>query len=490
MESTTRRSCVLAGRVGKAGLLALLLTAASPAFAQVQRFSDLDPYLGDAANWEPLNAARWAVMDDGGDLRYGINTTNYSERSGSRLGEYSLVKGRTYGDFVFSARVRSSEDFAVNPNADYAMLFGGQDGANYYYVMFNRSAASTQLFKVMGGVRQPALANGSYAIPDNEYHQIEVSRAGSLITVKADGAVIMQADDATFGAGRLGIGAFNDAASWDDVAIAVPATPDTSPPSTPANVAATALSLSEVAVSWSASTDDIGVAGYRVYRDAVLVASPAGTSATVNGMSGGLLYAFTVAALDAAGNASAQSAPVLVTTPLPVPAMPTISFSAVPDTIAAGQSVTMTWSSTNATSCTASDGWSGTLATSGTQAVTPSATTTYILTCTGIGGIASRSVLVTVTLLAPTVSLSASPASIDSGGSSTLSWSSTNAGSCVASGGWSGTKATSGSQAVSPSSTTTYGLSCTGSGGTGSQSATVTVAASSAITASLAPSRT
>ena len=185
----------------------LVLAAASPAFSQTQRFSELDPYLGDAANWEPLlNASRWSVVMDGGDLRYGINTTSYSELSGSRLGEYSLVKGRTYGDFVFSARVRSSEDFAANPNADHAVLFGLQDADNYYYAMFNRNAANTQLFKVVGGVRQPALANSNYAIPDNEYHPVEVSRAGSLITVKADGAVIMQANDATFGAGRVGIG--------------------------------------------------------------------------------------------------------------------------------------------------------------------------------------------------------------------------------------------------------------------------------------------
>src|SRR5688572_13518314 len=208
--------------------LSLVLAAALPAFSQTQRFSELDPYLGDAANWEPLlNASRWSVAMDGGELRYGIHTTSYAELSGSRLGEYSLVRGRTYGDFAFSARVRSSEDFAANPNADHAVLFGGQDGSNYYYVMFSRTAANTQLFKVVGGVRQPALASGNYAIPDNEYHQIEVWREGSLITVKADGALIMQASDATFGAGRVGIGAFNDAAWWDDIAIAVPAAPTT-----------------------------------------------------------------------------------------------------------------------------------------------------------------------------------------------------------------------------------------------------------------------
>ncbi|HEV8398076.1 MAG TPA: PKD domain-containing protein, partial [Vicinamibacterales bacterium] len=454
--------------------------------APTTSFSTLDPYLGDAANWEPLNASRWSVAMDGGDLRYGITTADYSELPVSRLGEYSLVKGRTYADFTFSARVRSSENFAANANADHAVVFGLQDAANYYYAMFNRNAANTQLFKVVGGVRQPALANGNYAIPDNEYHQIEVSRAGSLITVKADGAVLMQANDATFGAGRIGIGAFNDAAWWDDIAIAVLAPADTSPPSTPTNVTATALSFSEVAVSWSASTDDVGVTGYRVYRDATLVASPTGTSASVTGLSGGALYAFSVAALDAAGNASTQSAPVLVTTPVPVP--PTISFSAVPATIAAGQPVTLTWSSTNASSCTASEGWSGTRPTSGSQDVAPTATTTYILTCMGIGGAASTSLLVTVTALVPTLSLTASPASIAAGESSTLTWSSTGAGSCTASGGWSGPKATSGSQAVSPASTTSYALSCTGAGGGASQSATVTVAAG-AITSSLVPSR-
>jgi hypothetical protein len=82
----------------------------------------------------------------------------------------------------------------------------------------------------------------------------------------------------------------------------------------------------------------------------------------------------------------------------------------------------------------------------------------------------------------PTVSLSASPAAITSGQSSTLTWSSTNAASCSASGEWSGTKALSGSQAVTPANispglvaTKTYTLACTGTGGTTSSSAIVSV---------------
>ena len=80
---------------------------------------------------------------------------------------------------------------------------------------------------------------------------------------------------------------------------------------------------------------------------------------------------------------------------------------------------------------------------------------------------------------APTVSIAANPTSVSSGGSSTLTWSSTDATSCTASGGWSGSKATSGTQSLSNlTSTATYTLTCTGAGGTSSPaSATVTVTA-------------
>jgi uncharacterized protein (TIGR03118 family) len=66
---------------------------------------------------------------------------------------------------------------------------------------------------------------------------------------------------------------------------------------------------------------------------------------------------------------------------------PTVTLSVSPATITAGQSATLTWSSTQAVSCTASAGWTGTEAVSGTQVVTPTAagSVTYTLTCTGAG---------------------------------------------------------------------------------------------------------
>jgi hypothetical protein len=78
---------------------------------------------------------------------------------------------------------------------------------------------------------------------------------------------------------------------------------------------------------------------------------------------------------------------------------------------------------------------------------------------------ATHKVNVSNTAAAPTVSLSANPTSVSSGGSSTLTWSSANATSCTASGGWTGTKATAGSLAVTNiTQATTYTLTCTGNG--------------------------
>lgn len=76
----------------------------------------------------------------------------------------------------------------------------------------------------------------------------------------------------------------------------------------------------------------------------------------------------------------------------------------------------------------------------------------------------------------PVVSISISPSSITQGSSATLGWSaSNNPASCSASGGWTGTKAASGTQSISPSSTTTYTLSCSNNGGSAANSAKLTV---------------
>ena len=219
----------------------------------------------------------------------------------------------------------------------------------------------------------------------------------------------------------------------------------------------------------------------------------------------------TTVAKDAAGNALAKifqssftTAAVLDTTP---PTVSVTSPASGATNVALNASYTATFSElmTNATLTTASvklatasgTAVAGTVSVSGnTVTFKPSVdltgSTQYTGTITTAAKDAAGNALVANYIWsfttaaapvtpAPTVSLSANPTSITSGGSSTLTWTSTNATSCTASGAWSGSKATAGSQASGTlTSSSTFTLNCTGAGGSSGDSATITVTGASA----------
>jgi chitodextrinase len=88
------------------------------------------------------------------------------------------------------------------------------------------------------------------------------------------------------------------------VTVATPACPDTTPPSTPTGLAASSVTQTSLTLGWKASSDNVGVKGYDVYRNGTKVATVSGTSSSQSGLACDTQYAFAVAALDAAGNAS------------------------------------------------------------------------------------------------------------------------------------------------------------------------------------------
>jgi chitodextrinase len=90
---------------------------------------------------------------------------------------------------------------------------------------------------------------------------------------------------------------------------------DSSAPSAPSNLSASAASSTQVNLTWSASTDNIGVAGYAVYRNGTQVATATSASYQDLGLTPGTSYTYAVSASDAAGNTSSLSSPAGVTTP-------------------------------------------------------------------------------------------------------------------------------------------------------------------------------
>ncbi|WP_081417108.1 glycosyl hydrolase [Paenibacillus sp. Soil522] len=89
---------------------------------------------------------------------------------------------------------------------------------------------------------------------------------------------------------------------------------DTQAPSIPTNLSAVPISSTSVSLSWSASTDNVGVTGYDVYNGGALAGTTATTSFTVTGLIPETTYSFYVRAKDTAGNISAGSSEINVTT--------------------------------------------------------------------------------------------------------------------------------------------------------------------------------
>jgi hypothetical protein len=106
------------------------------------------------------------------------------------------------------------------------------------------------------------------------------------------------------------------------------------------------------------------------------------------------------------------------------PPQPTVTLSVAPTTIQTGQTATLTWTSANATGCTASGAWTGSQAGSGTQSVTPSSAgaQSFAISCTGPGGTANASATLTVTAPPPPPSTSGSSGGGGGGGGSLSTW--------------------------------------------------------------------
>ncbi len=89
---------------------------------------------------------------------------------------------------------------------------------------------------------------------------------------------------------------------------------DTEAPSVPTGLQVGAVSTTTVQLSWSASTDNNAVAGYRIYRDGALVGTAAAASFGDTGLAVSTDYSYRVSAFDGADNESSQSAPVVART--------------------------------------------------------------------------------------------------------------------------------------------------------------------------------
>jgi len=150
--------------------------------------------------------------------------------------------------------------------------------------------------------------------------------------------------------------AFDAAGNWSSATLLqyVNLTGDTTPPSAPSGLTVTAVSATQIDLSWTASTDNLAVAGYRLERcqgvgcgsldsDFGLIGAPTGTTFSDTGLTVATTYKYRVRAADTAGNVSAYSNIATVTTQVPDTTAPTAptGLSAL---AASTTQINLTWS--------------------------------------------------------------------------------------------------------------------------------------------------
>lgn len=187
---------------------------------------------------------------------------------------------------------------------------------------------------------------------------------------------------------------------------------------------------------------------------------------------------YTITATGNCGGTVTQSVTVVVHQP------PTVKISASLLSIITGQTSLLTWTSTNAGTVSIDQGV-GPVIPIGSFLASPVTTTTYTITATGPGGMATDSVTIAV-INPPQVTMTAQPQSIIEGESAALTWTSENADTASLDNGI-GTVGANGSMTVSPAQTTTYTITVQGPGGTATASSIVTVIHKPTVTISASP---
>jgi len=116
--------------------------------------------------------------------------------------------------------------------------------------------------------------------------------------------------------------------------------PNTNAPTTPSNLAGGSAEPTTAGVNWSASTDEVGVAGYNVFRNGVQIGTTAGTSYQDSGLTQATTYTYMVSAFDLAGNTSPTVSVSVTTKDVTPPSTPANLVTAVVST----KQIKLTWS--------------------------------------------------------------------------------------------------------------------------------------------------
>ncbi|MDG2114127.1 MAG: hypothetical protein P8N02_16130, partial [Actinomycetota bacterium] len=164
-------------------------------------------------------------------------------------------------------------------------------------------------------------AAGNLSPPSADLVIVTLDPVPVVTEVIAFGSTWAYDDNGVYPGNDWALGTFNGPGSSDlpfdlraDLTVGVGGAADVTPPSQPTGVVATNVTSDSLQLSWVVSTDDTAIAGYDVFRDGSLVATVGATGFNDSGLTADTAYDYEAEAFDAAGNRSARSVVLTVTT--------------------------------------------------------------------------------------------------------------------------------------------------------------------------------
>jgi len=231
--------------------------------------------------------------------------------------------GNTYGGSFTGPCVRLPELGTSNSNTEafYGFFLTGSTGTAF---SIRRKEANSTTMTMLGSGNTPTDSR-----IEGLKMKLEVEETSSAVILRGyvNDVLVVQAQDASGAvpATQRGVGVYSSGTTAPSLRIArfastdLSAAPevDTTAPTVPSGIILFANDPTSTSISWNASTDNVGVASYRVQRNGVTIA-PALTNRTYvdTGLSANTAYSYTVSAVDAAGNRSAESAAQTIRTSL------------------------------------------------------------------------------------------------------------------------------------------------------------------------------
>jgi fibronectin type 3 domain-containing protein len=264
---------------------------------------------------------------------YGESLYTASAFGGAQFSEVQYVSGLAGGVINLDVRARQ---YTTAGTAD---MYRGQ---------LNGLTGQWRILRLDNGVETP-LASGTLTTANGDTFYFEAN--GSILVLKRNGVTLNGAvTDTTYTAGNTGVGTYNQVSVLIDNWRGGDISGDTQAPTAPTAPAAGVVSSSAINVSWTASTDNVGVTGYRVERcsgasctNFVEVGTPPVSPFGDTGLTASTTYRYQIRATDAAGNFSAYSTIVNATTSAGGDTTPPSAPAGLVPTVISSTQINLTW---------------------------------------------------------------------------------------------------------------------------------------------------